>query len=100
MHLCQRAPKHQNTTQQQTGHGQLERRKEPDERIAHFRKGFSFAQRIEWHLGVRSYGLRRQAERDAALDQTIRLGCPYKSIVATALCQRSPKAVASFMLLL
>jgi hypothetical protein len=65
-----------------------------------FRKGFAFAQRLEWDLGVGSYGLRRQAERDAALDQAIRLGCPHKSAVAAALCQRSPKAAASYTRLL
>jgi hypothetical protein len=43
-------------------------------------------------LGVGSFGLRRQAERDAAFDQAGRLGCPHKSAVAAALCQRSPKA--------
>jgi hypothetical protein len=52
---------------------------------------------LKWSLEVGSYGLRRQAERDAALDQARRLGCPHKSAVAAALCQRSPKAAASFM---
>jgi hypothetical protein len=47
-------------------------------------------------LGGGSFGLRRQAERDAALDQAGRLGCPCKSAVAAALCQRSPKAVPHF----
>jgi len=51
-------------------------------------------------LGGGSFGLRRQAERDAALDQAGRLGCPHKSAVAAALCQRSPKAATRFMRLL
>jgi hypothetical protein len=52
---------------------------------------------FKWGLEVGSYGLRRQAERDAALDQARRLGCPHKSAVAAALCQRSPKTAACFM---
>jgi hypothetical protein len=51
-------------------------------------------------LGVENYGLRRQAERDTALDQAGRLGCPHKSAVAAALCQRSPKAAIRFTRLL
>jgi hypothetical protein len=51
-------------------------------------------------LGGGSFGLRRQAERDAALDQAGRLGCPCKSAVAAALCQRSPKAATLFTRLL
>jgi hypothetical protein len=46
--------------------------------------------------GMTSYGLRRQAERDAALDPANLLGC-HASAVAAALCQRSPKAITFFM---
>jgi hypothetical protein len=45
----------------------------------------------KWDLEVESYGLRRQAERDAALDPARHFGV-LKSAVAAALCQRSPKA--------
>jgi hypothetical protein len=58
----------------------------------------------KWDLGVESYGLRRQAERDAALDSARHLGGHTKALsslrFASAGCQRSPKAVVCFMRLL